>query len=354
MSVRVTGMTKRFGASTGSAAVADASFEARPGEITTLLGPSGSGKSTLLRLVAGLEVPDAGRVLVEERDVTRVSPRERNIGFVFQSYALFRHMTVFDNVAFGMRIRRRPSADVKARVEELLSLVQLPGYGGRFPSELSGGQRQRVALARALATDPRVLLLDEPFGALDARVRIELREWLVGFQKQTKVTTLLVTHDQEEAFELSQHVVLLHDGRIVQAGAPHELYDNPATPFVASFLGGANVLRGTVRSGRAALGTMDLAAPPGSIDGSSVSAFVRPQDVRLAKPEDEKDGVALARVGAITRIGAQVKVALELPDGESMTVQMSKGEIDSIGIAAGDRVMVDLRDAKVFVEDYAI
>jgi sulfate transport system ATP-binding protein len=357
MTVRVESITKRFGPSDGAAAVCEASFEARSGEITTLLGPSGSGKSTLLRVVAGLEEPDSGRVLVDDRDVTNVSPRDRNVGFVFQGYALFRHMTVFDNVAFGMRIRKRKAADVKAKVEELLALVQLPEYGLRFPSELSGGQRQRVALARALATEPRVLLLDEPFGALDARVRVELRDWLLGFQQKTRVTTLMVTHDQEEAFELSEHVVVLSEGRVVQAGAPDELYDRPATPFVASFLGGANELRGTVRSGRAEVGTLAVNAPLGTRDGASVHAFVRPHDVRLEKAEkgeDERDGVALARVERLTRIGAQVKLSLLLPDGESMTVQMSKVEIDAIGIEMGDRVLVDLRDAKVFVEDYAI
>jgi sulfate transport system ATP-binding protein len=353
MTVRAENLTKQFAAK-GTPAVFDAAFEAKPGEITTLLGPSGSGKSTLLRLIAGLEVPSGGRVFIEDKDVTSVSPRERNVGFVFQSYALFRHMTVFENVAFGMRIRKRAKAQIAARVDELLALVQLPGYGARFPSELSGGQRQRVALARALATDPRVLLLDEPFGALDAKVRIELREWLVEFQRKTRVTTLLVTHDQEEALELSQHIVLLQDGRIVQSGTPHELYDRPATPFVASFLGGANVLRGTVRHGRAEAGALGVVAPEGAPEGAAFHAFVRPEDVRLAKPEDDREGVALARVERLTRIGAQVKVALSLSDGESMTVQMSKAEIDALGIECGDRVLVDLRDAKVFVEDYAI
>ncbi|HVU06037.1 MAG TPA: ABC transporter ATP-binding protein [Polyangiaceae bacterium] len=355
MTVSVASITKRFG--DVFAAVREASFEAKPGCITTLLGPSGSGKTTLLRIVAGLEEPDSGTVTIGGKDVTHVSPRERNVGFVFQGYALFRHMTVFDNVAFGMKIRGRKREEIRKRVSELLTLVQLPEYGGRFPSELSGGQRQRVALARALATEPSVLLLDEPFGALDAKVRVELREWLREFQKRTGVTTIMVTHDQEEALELSDHVVVLSEGAIVQAGAPHELYDRPATPFVASFLGGANVLRGTVRSGRAEVGAVAMSAPEGAKDGASVHAFVRPEDVRLEKAaatDEEREGVALAKVERLTRVGAQVKVALELPDGESMTVQMSKAEIDSLGIEAGDRVLVDLRDAKVFVEDYAI
>jgi sulfate transport system ATP-binding protein len=354
MTVRVETITKKFDRSEGVPAVNGVSFAAKPGVITTLLGPSGSGKSTLLRIVAGLAEPDSGKVFIGDRDVTDVSAQKRNVGFVFQSYALFRHMTVFDNVAFGLRIKGAKKAAIKETVEGLLARVQLPGYGGRFPGELSGGQRQRVALARALAIEPRVLLLDEPFGALDARVRIELREWLLAFQQQTQVTTLLVTHDQEEAFELSEHVVLLHDGRVAQAGAPHELYDKPANPFVASFLGGANVLTGTVRSGKAEVGSLEFAAPDGADEGVSVRAFVRPQDIKLEKPLDQSDGVALARVERLVRIGAQVKLALELAGGESMTVQMSKAEIDAIGIEAGDRVMVDLREAKVFVEDYAI
>jgi sulfate/thiosulfate transport system ATP-binding protein len=354
VSVSVTDVTKHFGAKIAAAAVSGVSFEAAPGQITSLLGPSGSGKSTLLRLIAGLEQPDSGCIVLEDRDVTRVSPRDRKVGFVFQNYALFQHMSVFDNVAFGMRIRGRQKDRIKEKVEELLTLVKLPAYGARFPSQLSGGQRQRVALARALATEPRVLLLDEPFGALDAKVRLELREWMVEFQKLTQVTTILVTHDQQEAFELSQHVVLLHDGKVEQAGPPHQLYDHPATPFVASFLGGANVLSGTVKSGRAETAGLAVDVPAGSEEGAAFHAFVRPEDIRLAKPSEERDGVALARVDRLTRIGASVKISLSMPDGEAVTVQMSKVEIDTIGIEPGDRVLVDLRDAKVFVEDYAI
>jgi sulfate transport system ATP-binding protein len=348
------GVIKRFGSLSEAAAVADVSFDARPGAITTLLGPSGSGKSTLLRLIAGLEEPDGGRVLIGGRDVTRVSPRFRGVGFVFQSYALFRHLSVFENIAFGLRIRKFPRGELASRVESLLALVQLPGYGARFPSQLSGGQRQRVALARALATEPHVLLLDEPFGALDTQVRIELRRWLRELQEQTQTTTLLVTHDQEEAFELSEHVVLMCDGRVAQCGPPHELYDRPASPFVASFIGGASVLRGTVRDGQADLGPMSVPAPDGSRDGAPVHAFVRPQDVRLGKAPGVTSGVALARVERLTRIGGKVQVSLLMPSGEAMTVQLPKAEVDELGIEHGDRVMVDLKDAKVFVEDYAI
>jgi sulfate transport system ATP-binding protein len=268
-------------------------------------------------------------------------------------------MSVFDNIAFGMKIRKRSPAEIKRRVAELLELVQLPELAQRFPSQLSGGQRQRVALARALATDPEVLLLDEPFGALDAQVRIELREWLHGFQAKTGVTTLLVTHDQEEALELSAHVVLLNDGKVEQAGSPHELYDHPTTPFVASFLGGANMLSGTVSDGRARLGSLAVKAPESARDGARVNAFVRPHDIKLekltdAQAKDAANDVSLARVDRLTRVGAQVKLSLELANGESMTVQMPKSEWDALGVEAGDRVFVDLREAKVFVEDYSI
>jgi len=353
MTVRVEGLSKRFAGQVGHAAVDDVSFEARSGVITTLLGPSGSGKSTLLRVIAGLERPDGGKVLINGLDSTRVSPRQRNVGFVFQNYALFRHMTVFENVAFGMRVRGRARPEVTARVEELLELVQLGGYAGRFPGQLSGGQRQRVALARALATGPQVLLLDEPFGALDARVRIELREWLLGFQERAGVTTILVTHDQEEALELSEHIVLLNGGKVEQAGTPHDLYDSPATPFVASFLGGGAFLEGTVRSGRAAVGALELRAPEGVPDGVSLRALVRPHDVRLAKGGEER-GLSLARVDRMRRIGPSVKLLLELPNGDSMTVTMPKTELDDLGIRDGDRVFVDLRRANVFVGDYSI
>jgi sulfate transport system ATP-binding protein len=353
MTVRVEAVAKRFNGQRGAPAVNQVSFEAQPGGITTLLGPSGSGKSTLLRLIAGLEEPDSGKVLINGLDSTRISPRQRNVGFVFQNYALFKHMTVFENIAFGMRVRKREGAEVKSRVRELLELVQLAEYGERFPSQLSGGQRQRVALARALATNPHVLLLDEPFGALDAKVRVELREWLHQFQERAGITTLLVTHDQEEALELSSHIVLLKDGAVEQAGAPHELYDSPATQFVASFLGGGSVFRGTVRSGRASVGPLDLPVAESVPDGASVQALVRPHNVKLAKTDVQR-GVSVAHVERVRRIGPQVKLLLKLPSGEPLTVTMPKNEVDGLGIQDGDHVLLDLRDAKVFVQDYVI
>jgi sulfate transport system ATP-binding protein len=355
MSVTVQGLTKRFGRRGEAAAASDVSFQAPKGRITSLLGPSGSGKSTVLRLIAGLEEPDAGHIRIDDVDCTTTPARSRGVGFAFQSYALFSHMNVHDNIAFGMKIRKAPRAEMDKRVEELLVLVQLSDYGQRFPNQLSGGQRQRVALARALATRPKVLLLDEPFGALDTKVRVELREWLADFQEKTGVTTILVTHDQEEALELSEHVVVLQEGKVVQAGSPHDVYDRPATPFVAAFLGGANVLRGQMRDGRLDIGAGAVDGPLGAEDGVSVQAFVRPHDIRIEKPTEESAAnVQLARVLRMIRIGAQVKLTVELVTGESVTVQMPKAEIDQLGIQQGDRVMVDLKEAKVFVEDYTI
>ncbi|HET9934514.1 MAG TPA: sulfate/molybdate ABC transporter ATP-binding protein [Polyangiaceae bacterium] len=352
VSVRVEHATKRFGSATQAAAVNDVSFEAPPGAITALLGPSGSGKSTLLRMIAGLERPDAGRVFIGDKDVTHVSPRERKVGFVFQSYALFRHLTVFENVAFGLKLRKASRREIDARVRELLGLVQLEGYEKRFPSQLSGGQRQRVALARALATDPDVLLLDEPFGALDAKVRVELRRWMLELQDKTHTTTLLVTHDQEEAFELAQHVVLLSEGSLAQAGSPHDLYDGPVTPFVASFIGGASVLSGRVRSGQAWLGELPIRAPHGAPDGAPVRAYVRSGDVRIGRARDAE--APSARVGRLVRLGSKVQVSLLLPSGEALNLEIPRSELLELGIEAGDPVSVDLRDAKVFVGDYSI
>jgi sulfate transport system ATP-binding protein len=373
MSLVVRNLTKRFTVR-GTPAVADVSFSAPEGGITTLLGPSGSGKSTVLRVVAGLEQADAGSVHFGEQDFTFVPAQKRGIGFVFQSYALFKHMTVRRNIAFGLRVRKVPVDEARRRVEELLALVQLEGLGERFPGELSGGQRQRVAFARALAIAPKLLLLDEPFGALDAQVRVELREWLRRFHDQRRVTTLLVTHDQEEAMEVSDHIVVMHEGRVAQVGLPQEVYDRPATPFVASFVGGANVLRGQMHNGRASVGTFGsfaVSARDGTHapDGTAVNAFVRPHDVTLTKAapasaaasasaSSPADGVtpevSVARVERLAWLGGYVKVSLKLSDGASMSVEMSKSEIEALGINEGDLVMANLREAKVFVEDYSI
>jgi sulfate transport system ATP-binding protein len=354
MSLVVQHVTKRFPES-HTPAVQDVSFTAPQNKITTLLGPSGSGKSTILRVVAGLELPDAGRVFFGDDEVTNLAVQKRNVGFVFQNYALFRHMTVEANVGFGLRVRKVPRREIDERVKALLAAVQLEGYGKRYPTQLSGGQRQRVAFARALAIQPRVLLLDEPFGALDARVRHELRDWLRRFHEETHVTTILVTHDQEEAMELSEHVVVMHQGRVEQAGAPQAIYDAPTTPFVAEFVGGANVLSARVEDGHAALSAASGKVPvPGGKDGAAVQAFVRPREVKLTRAEPDHPEVAVARVERIARVGADVKVALRLPDGAPLVVEMSRAELDGMAIAEQDRVLVDLTHAKIFVEDYSI
>ncbi|ATB43680.1 Fe3+/spermidine/putrescine ABC transporter ATP-binding protein [Cystobacter fuscus] len=353
MSVIVEHLTRQF-TQGGTPAVSDVSFQAPSGAITTLLGPSGAGKSTLLRIIAGLELPDAGRVLIEGVDCTNMPVQQRGIGVVFQSYALFKHMTVRKNLAFGLETRRLPRAEVEARVEEMLKLVQLEELGERYPGQLSGGQRQRVAFARALAIRPKLLLLDEPFGALDSRVRVELREWLQSLHERTGVTTLLVTHDQEEALEISQHVVVLSEGRVAQEGPPEEIYDRPATPFVASFVGGTSVLRGQVRSGRARVGSLEVEAPQSAREGETVQAFVRPHDIKLVKPAQGAEEPATSLVKRLKPVGGYVKVLLKLPTGESMAVEVPRAEFDKLGVVEGDLVHADVRMAKVFVGDYVI
>jgi sulfate transport system ATP-binding protein len=365
----VEGLSRQFSRK-GKPAVNRISFTAAPGSITTLLGPSGSGKSTVLRLLAGLEYPDEGRILINGVDGTHIPPQHRGIGFVFQSYALFPHMSVRDNLAFGLQVRKLPRAEIDRRIDELLVAVELAGYGPRLPRELSGGQRQRVAFARALATEPRLLLLDEPFGALDAQVRLALREWLRRFHlerahdaKHPPVTTILVTHDQEEAMELSDNIVVMNEGLVEQIGTPSQIYDRPASPFVASFVGGANLLRAQVMDGVARVTTGGMAAvvptPAGASDGAEVHAFVRPHEVKLTKVH-EADGlasheaVALARIERLAFAGAYVKVMLRLPDESTLAVEIGQGEWAALALKEGDRVMTDMQDAKLFVADYTI
>ncbi|MBZ4419280.1 sulfate/molybdate ABC transporter ATP-binding protein [Myxococcus sp. RHSTA-1-4] len=351
MSVTVEHLTRRFPGGSHPAAE-DVSFHAPAGAVTALLGPSGSGKTTVLRAIAGLEEADAGRVSICGEDCTRMPPQRRGVGFVFQGYALFEHLTVRGNVGFGLRVRGVSRKERDARVDELLELVQLQGYGERYPSQLSGGQRQRVAFARALATRPRVLLLDEPFAALDTRVRVELRAWLRELHEQTHVTTLLVTHDQEEALELAQQVVVMHEGRVRQVGTSLEVYDRPATPFVASFIGNANVLRGHVQGGRAALGGLTLDAPGGAPDGARVHAFVRPHEVRIARAVEEPSG-AHAVISALTRVGDSVKLSLQLAGRDTLMVHMAHAELEALGLTQGERVAVGIRNARLFVEEHA-
>jgi sulfate/thiosulfate transport system ATP-binding protein len=302
------GVTKRFGAFT---ALHDVSAEVPDGALTALLGPSGCGKSTLLRVIGGLERPDAGTVEIDGRDVTRAPARERGVGFVFQHYAAFRHMSVRDNVAFGLTIRRTPKAHVRARVDELLGLVQLTGWADRYPHQLSGGQRQRMALARALAVEPRVLLLDEPFGALDAKVRRDLREWLRRLHDEIHVTTLFVTHDREEAMDVADRVVVLNDGRVEQAGTPVELYEQPANPFVMEFTG------------------------PVTRMGDHLT---RPHDLELLdEPSEQAEQVLVDRVA---RLGFEVRVVARRGDGDRVDIQLSRAEAERLEVGPGQILWV--------------
>jgi sulfate transport system ATP-binding protein len=301
-------ISKRFGDFT---ALDDVSLEVPEGGLTALLGPSGSGKSTLLRIIAGLEEPDQGVVRIAGQDVTRARPQDRGIGFVFQHYAAFAHMTVFENVAFGLRIRKRKGDEVRARVDELLELVGLTKWSGQRPHQLSGGQRQRMALARALAVQPQVLLLDEPFGALDANVRAELRRWLRRLHDEQGVTTVLVTHDQEEAMEVADTIAVMNKGAIEQVGPPREVYDKPASTFVMGFLG-----------------------PVSRIDGR----LVRPHDVKLSLTEGP--GLIEAMVKRVVHLGFEVRVELELTGGEPARAQLTRGQNEELELAPGDIVFV--------------
>jgi sulfate transport system ATP-binding protein len=314
--IAATELTKRFG---DFVALDDVSVEVPDGSLVALLGPSGSGKSTLLRIIAGLETPDAGAVVIHGEDVTLIPARNRGIGFVFQHYAAFKHMSVRDNVAFGLKIRREKKDVVRGRVDELLEIVGLTGWADRYPSQLSGGQRQRMALARALAVQPKVLLLDEPFGALDANVRQELREWLRRLHDEVHVTTVLVTHDQEEAMAIADRIVVLDKGRVQQTGAPRELYEQPANAFVMKFLGPVSTLH---------------------------DRLVRPHDLVLSN-EPGDDSVE-AMVTRVVYLGFEVRVELELaPDGV-ISVQLTKAEADELEVRAGDIVHVRPTAAPVF------
>jgi sulfate transport system ATP-binding protein len=308
MSISARSITKTFGDFT---ALDGVSVEVPTGSLVALLGPSGSGKSTLLRVIAGLETPDSGSVFIGDQDVTGQRPQDRGVGFVFQHYAAFKHMTVHQNIAFGMKIRKRPNPEIRERVSQLLSLVQLEGLANRFPSQLSGGQRQRMGLARALAVDPEVLLLDEPFGALDARVRTELRAWLRRLHDETHTTTVIVTHDQEEAMEVADEVVVMHRGQVEQVAGPRELYDRPANEFVMTFVGQAN------RVG---------------------DAFVRPHDLELTL--DPNGTTREAMIERIVHLGFEVRVDLVRDDGETIRVQITRDQAEQLELEQGQIVFV--------------
>jgi len=326
-------------------AAKDVTFGAVEGKITALLGPSGSGKSTVLRMIAGLERADSGHIYLDGKEQTRTSVQDRRVGMVFQHYALFRHMNVRQNIAFGLSVRKESKRDQQKRVDELLELVQLSPYDGRYPEQLSGGQRQRVALARALAPRPKVLLLDEPFGALDARVRQDLRKWLDELHRELGVTSILVTHDQEEALELAHRVVVMHEGDVQQVGTPDTVYNQPATPFVAGFVGSANVINGLVIGGHVQFGEQMLDGASHLSDGSAATAYVRPHDVKLSLSQNGGSN-SEGTVRRIADLGWASKVSLELNDGQKLVAHSPNEQIR--GIRDGSTVYVDLRDAKVF------
>ena len=351
MSIEAKNIHKRFGSFT---ALDGVDLSVAPGKLVALLGPSGSGKTTLLRIIAGLETADAGSgsILFHGEDVTRVPAGKRKVGFVFQHYALFRHMSVYENVAFGLKVRSwrtRPSPkEISDRVRKLIALVQLEGMETRFPSQLSGGQRQRVALARALAVEPKVLLLDEPFGALDAKVRKDLRRWLRRFHEEIHLTTVFVTHDQEEALEIADEVVIMNHARVEQVGAPQEVYDRPASPFVYGFLGNVNVLQGTGL------------VPPEGVEGRSGALdkngrlYVRPHDIEISVSDPALPGSA-AVIRHIHAAGPQARISLEQAmTGDPIEVEISRSELMALNLQVSDTVQVRLRQAHSFEEDYAI
>ena len=350
MSIEVRDLVKRFGS---FEALKGVSLEVPSGELVALLGPSGSGKTSLLRCIAGLESPDAGSILFHGEDATRRDVREREVGFVFQHYALFRHMSVFENVAFGLRVRpatvRPPEAGIRATVMDLLKLVQLDWLADRFPSQLSGGQRQRVALARALAVKPQVLLLDEPFGALDAKVRKELRRWLRRLHEEVHVTTVFVTHDQEEAMEVADRVVVMNEGRIEQVGHPEEVYEHPATPFVYSFLGNVNLFHGRVAGGRAEVAGQEWDAPEWAAgpDRDAV-AYVRTYEVELALAPTGSPAIETT-LRHVRRFGPMVRLELDrMEDGTVIEAEVPRARFEELHLVRGSRVYVKPKSARLF------
>ena len=338
MGIVVENVSKQFGS---FQAVEQINLEIQSGSLVALLGPSGSGKSTLLRLIAGLELPDTGKIILTGKDATNQSVQERNIGFVFQHYALFKHLTVRKNIAFGLEIRKAPKKKIQGKVEQLLELVQLSGLGDRYPSQLSGGLRQRVALARALAVEPNVLLLDEPFGALDAKVRKDLRAWLRRLHDEVHVTTVFVTHDQEEAMEVSDEIVVMNKGKVEQVGTPAQIYDHPASAFVMSFIGPVNVLPSSAKIFQSS-----------GFESTNPETFLRPQDIII---ETVGNGTtAQATVSRIIHLGWEIQVELTLDDGQMMTAHLTRERFDELKLEPQEKVYVKPKDAKSFPLYYSI
>lgn len=356
MSIEIRNINKHFG---NFQALNDVSLDIASGELVALLGPSGCGKTTLLRIIAGLETADQGSILFSGEDTTDVHVRERQVGFVFQHYALFRHMTVFENVAFGLRVKprgMRPSdAEIKKKVHELLGLVQLDWLADRFPSQLSGGQRQRIALARALAVEPKVLLLDEPFGALDAKVRKELRRWLRRLHDDLHVTSIFVTHDQEEALEVADRVVLMNQGKVEQIGSPQQVWDHPASPFVYGFLGDVNLFHGRAHEGQIQLEGMRLDSPEhSSAQNAKAYAYVRPHDFDVQRYSPGAEGIAAQLSRAIV-IGPIARLELTPSEDSDQADPLIEAQIPSqqyrdMGLREGDLLVLTPRNARVFVD----
>ena len=357
MGIEIRNVSKQFG---NFQALGDVSLDIESGELVALLGPSGCGKTTLLRIIAGLETPDQGSILFSGEDTTDVHVRERGVGFVFQHYALFRHMTVFENVAFGLRVKPRAlrpnEAQIKEKVHELLGLVQLDWLADRFPSQLSGGQRQRIALARALAVEPKVLLLDEPFGALDAKVRKELRRWLRRLHDDLHVTSIFVTHDQEEALEVADRVVLMNAGKVEQIGSPQQVWDHPASPFVYGFLGDVNLFHGRAHEGEVQLDGMKLDSPEHSgAQNAKALAYVRPHDLEVERYTPGATGLVatLDRAIVIGPIARLELVPVEFGQQSAsplVEAQMPSQQFRNMGLKEGDKLVLTPRKARVFVD----
>jgi sulfate/thiosulfate transport system ATP-binding protein len=342
MAIEVKSLSKSFG---GQNVVSNVSFNVNEGELVGLLGPSGGGKSTILRMIAGLETPTSGDILLNGLSVKKTPPQNRGIGMVFQHYALFKHMTVAENIAFGLRVRKSSPRTIEKRVAELLELMGLGGLGQRYPQQLSGGQRQRVALARSLAPSPSLLLLDEPFGAIDAKIRRELRDWLRKLHNEMHMTSIFVTHDQEEAMEVADRILIINQGEIEQVGTPKEIYDHPQSEFVANFVGPVNILPAEVKEGVAVAGVLEVTAP-GYEEGDRVNLVVRPEDVILHNPSELEYG--FGEIKRLVFLGDMTKVEIEMEDSQTLIAHLTRRNPRSEGLKPGDRVGIKVDMGRVF------